>query len=289
MSDLGGTAVTSFGSTGLSNADASRGTAAERASLALKRLLLGSPLEPLAFGLSHQIAPLVRTALHPALSAIYYENNYQFKAVRRVVTPSMNCIDVGAHIGLFLRAFERFAPLGAHLAVEPLAWKAGPLRRKFPNATILQCALAERAGKSVFVEDLERSACSGLGAHWRARDEARDVREIAVDAQTLDAIALTGPPIGLIKLDVEGAETAVLKGGAGLIERDRPVILFECGASLAETDADENPFDVLTGRFGYRVFTVRNFVFGHADLTRDCFNFCRRYPATAFNFAAVPR
>jgi hypothetical protein len=36
--------------------------------------------------------------------------------------------------------------------------------------------------------------------------------------------------IDLLKIDVEGAELDVLRGGRNTIERDRPKILFECWA-----------------------------------------------------------
>jgi len=51
------------------------------------------------------------------------------------------------------------------------------------------------------------------------------VRRIKVAMRALDNLVL--PPTGFIKLDVEGHELAVLKGGKSLIIRDRPILLVE--------------------------------------------------------------
>lgn len=259
----------------------------ERLTLALKGCLLRTPAEPLAYFLSSELVPLVRTALDPASSGIHTDNKYLLQSIRKVAIPDMRCIDVGAHIGYFLRAFEKCAPGGRHIAVEPLARKARWLRMKFPNAQIFESALADRAGKSVFVENIEQSAYSGLRTHMSPDAAARPHREIQIDVRTLDDIAFEGPRVGMIKIDAEGAECAILRGGARLIARDRPVILFECGAREAPIDRLGAVYDELAAQ-GYCIYTARNFVLGGPRLTREAFDFCRTYPAITFNFVAAP-
>lgn len=38
-------------------------------------------------------------------------------------------------------------------------------------------------------------------------------------------------PIAFLKIDVEGAEAAVLRGAARLLGRDKPVVVFECASA----------------------------------------------------------
>jgi hypothetical protein len=57
------------------------------------------------------------------------------------------------------------------------------------------------------------------------RLEGVDMEAVEVVAQRLDGLPVG--PVGLVKIDVEGHETAVLRGAAGIIERDRPVFIIE--------------------------------------------------------------
>ncbi len=201
----------------------------------------------------------------------------------------MNCVDVGAHAGLFLRAFEKAAPGGRHSAVEPVAWKAALLRSKFPGVDIHQCALGKARGQASFSEILKKSGTSGLTEFAAPRDRDMGSRTYMIDVKTLDELTLNGPPIGMIKIDVEGAEGAVLLGAATMIQRDRPAILFESGAPAKGSESANDVFDLLRHRFDYRLTTVRNFVFGKSKIAgRDAFNYVRQYPATAYNFVALP-
>jgi FkbM family methyltransferase len=50
-------------------------------------------------------------------------------------------------------------------------------------------------------------------------------RSVPITARRLDGMGL--PPIGLVKIDVEGHEEAVLRGARGILERDRPNLMIE--------------------------------------------------------------
>jgi hypothetical protein len=54
---------------------------------------------------------------------------------------------------------------------------------------------------------------------------ALDVTEIVVPRRRLDSYSFAH--VGLIKIDVEGHELAVLEGGRDLIARDRPTLIIE--------------------------------------------------------------
>lgn len=67
--------------------------------------------------------------------------------------------------------------------------------------------------------------------------EGKECLEEVVPVHKLDTLDL--PPVGFIKIDVEGHESAVLAGAAQLIQRDRPALLIEIeekhtGRPLAE-------------------------------------------------------
>lgn len=255
----------------------------------LKMASLKSPLEQPALYYSTVIAPWLKSVATPHYSGVAFENKYQLEAVRRLARPGMHCIDVGAHAGFFLRAFEKSAPGGAHVAVEPVPWKAAMLRSKFPNVNVIECALGALPGEAPFVEILQRSGASSLSDYAPERSAAQETVEYAVEVKTLDEIALEGPPVGLIKIDVEGAEGAVILGASRIIDRDRPALMFESGSPKHDKGGASDVFELLKYRFGYRLTAVRNFVYGKSIIDdRSAFDYVRQFPATAFNFVALP-
>lgn len=61
-------------------------------------------------------------------------------------------------------------------------------------------------------------------------------------------------PVGLIKMDVEGHELRVLKGAKNLIERDRPLVLFEQGKM--DFTGGVSPVVELLREYGYAEFAT---------------------------------
>lgn len=124
-------------------------------------------------------------------------------------------LDVGAHIGLWAvqlaEHFEQVAAFEPHpdsfaALAENVAGKAVALH---------QYALGNEIGTTWLSE-------IGLAAHVAPAGENGTVE---IEVVNLDAIEL--PPIDFLKIDVEGFETFVLRGGARTIQRDRPVIVIE--------------------------------------------------------------
>jgi FkbM family methyltransferase len=70
-----------------------------------------------------------------------------------------------------------------------------------------------------------------------------------VDIRTLDSFNINN--VGFIKIDVEGNELEVIKGGKETIKaNNNPVILFE------SNDHDEVLFNYLMSEFGYKIIKV---------------------------------
>ena len=68
----------------------------------------------------------------------------------------------------------------------------------------------------------------------------------------------------LIKIDVEGADLPVLKGAVKLLERQKPVTLFEHGIGGSDFygTLPEHVFDLFQG-CGMRLFTMRKWLQSH--------------------------
>ena len=85
------------------------------------------------------------------------------EAMRRVLKPDSNCIDVGAATGEVLRFMQVLAPNGKLHAFEPIPSQAAELRARFPDVQVHELALSDETGQSDFfvVEDdpcIERAA-----------------------------------------------------------------------------------------------------------------------------------
>lgn len=163
--------------------------------------------------------------------------------------PGHAFIDVGAGIGATV-AWMRSRFSNAIRAYEPAPPTRAALRlsceaNRWSDVLIVPKALGAHAGVTT-LDVRPNSVLLPPGA--RPMEGTVEVPLATLDAETAD-----GPPIGFIKIDVEGYETEVLMGAARLIARDRPVLWIEAhprllaahGASLAEF------VDLLEARLGY--------------------------------------
>jgi FkbM family methyltransferase len=151
--------------------------------------------------------------------------------MERVLERGSNCVDVGCHRGQILDEMLRVAPEGTHYAFEPLPHLHEELERKYAghaNVKLHRLALSEAAGETTFQHVVTNPAYSGiLRRRYDRPDE--EVVEIHVKLARLDDVVPKDLPIRLVKIDVEGAELGVLKGGLGILRRSRPYVVFEHG------------------------------------------------------------
>jgi FkbM family methyltransferase len=145
--------------------------------------------------------------------------------------------DIGANLGFFsLVAARLVGPTGRVYAFEPAPENAEAIRRNaalnlVTNVTVVERAVSSRAGTArlQIVDDQSWSRLEEFGAHPGTE------RVLEVETVAIDDLVQSGelPPPALVKIDVEGAELAVLDGMRATIERQRPTIVCE----LHETNA----------------------------------------------------
>lgn len=131
-------------------------------------------------------------------------------------------IDVGAHIGLFSYWMARdFAVVHAF---EPLAAHECYWRQNVPardGVSFHRVALGDRSGW-VWIQPGQRSSGdAAIALDGRCPpDDARAVRLTRLDDYDVREV-------DLVKIDCEGFEPFVLRGGEAMLRRDRPVVLVE--------------------------------------------------------------
>jgi len=141
-------------------------------------------------------------------------------AVKSAPTGS-NFWDVGANVGLYALAFSRAAgPLGKVYAFEPIPMNVAALRRhlalnRIANVEVVAAAVGEQPG-------VLRMAPGEFNSEFHVSDDGG----IEVPAITLDGWReeKKAPLPSAVKIDVEGFETEVLRGGERSFREGSPVI-----------------------------------------------------------------
>lgn len=139
--------------------------------------------------------------------------------------PDRGAIDIGANNGKFSLAMSRRAAWCA--AFEPNPDYIARLRRALPKLQLHNCALGAQPGRATLSVPVVNGVAYGGFGRLAPTTVLADHphRRIEVQVRTLDSFALEN--VGLIKIDVEGFEEAVLEGAADTIARDRPILLIE--------------------------------------------------------------
>ena len=155
----------------------------------------------------------------------WFEDEMAF--MRRFLKPGMNAIDVGANYGVYgLTMAKAVGPGGRVVCIEPASETLAYLRlairhNGLANIDLRPCALSDEQGqrrlKFEASAELHRLAESGGGGGE------------LVEVDTLDRVAaeFADGALDVLKLDAEGEELNILKGGAGTLARQSPLVLFE--------------------------------------------------------------
>lgn len=142
----------------------------------------------------------------------------------RELKPGDVFYDIGANAGFFtLLGSKRVGPQGRVFSFEPLPENIGSVRAQLQlndvaNCEVVDAAVADRAGNVEFYEGEDTST-----AHLKRTDRG-DVgaAAIVVRAICLDEFVATSPAPDFIKMDIEGAELAALKGAERLLHGENP-------------------------------------------------------------------
>jgi FkbM family methyltransferase len=151
----------------------------------------------------------------------------------------------------------RLAPAGRHHAFEPLPHLSTKLKAHFPTACVHNFALSDRPGQALFYHVVNAYGYSGLRKRTKERP-GDQIEEFVVPVSTLDETLPNDQAVDLIKVDVEGAELQVFRGGRRTLAACRPHLLFEHGIGGANYfgTTPEMVYDFLVHELRYRIHAV---------------------------------
>ncbi|CAN5288749.1 hypothetical protein BH10PSE7_BH10PSE7_43470 [soil metagenome] len=180
------------------------------------------------------------------------EEDWLRRLVAGIAADKAVFIDIGAGIGYYSILVKKLRPRSQVFAVEPLPRHIEACKRNFvlndlpePPVTIVPAAIATTSGSALLTD-------GGYGSHLTP---APGASAITVDTMTLaDLVALTGAPVNIVKIDIQGYERDVLQESRGVlssgmldylvvgthsagIHRDIRTLLEDCGTVMFDDPA----------------------------------------------------
>lgn len=190
--------------------------------------------------------------------------DWRLLAVAKAVAwPGAHVIEIGANTGTeTLGLADIVGPAGRVTAFEPEVTNFGALRENvtqngFSHVRILALAVYDSIGMVSF-RSTDEANNSGRG--YINGDESLDHSDAEVNATTLDSLEPELGATALVTIDVEGAETAVLRGSEGFLRRHRPVLYVEASdTQLARFGSNLGELAARLRSLGYDPYEVCRF------------------------------
>lgn len=185
----------------------------------------------------------------------------QFAFLHSVLNRGMAFFDVGANDGLYsLFASKLCGPEGIVIALEPSRREFGRLQSNLrlnhtSNALPIRVAAWHRNGTATL--QVAEEAHAGHNTLGRFVYQTEKVADERVRTVRLDVLIKRRQihRVDVLKIDVEGAETAVLQGSVEMIQRDHPIVLVEAShPQLQSQGSSSGELLELVRAWGYRVY-----------------------------------
>ena len=158
--------------------------------------------------------------------------------VESLLEEGMTFIDIGAHVGLFtLPAIKWVGKSGRVVAFEPHPDNFAMLTRNV-NENNLKAELVNAAVSDVTGEVQLHASAFNSGDHQTYYSNGR--KGVGVTCITLDEFLQVGENIGLIKMDVQGAEAAAFHGMERVLKENKNIkIIWELSPSQLQNAGED--------------------------------------------------
>jgi FkbM family methyltransferase len=178
----------------------------------------------------------------------WFEKEIAF--VRRMLRPGMRAIDIGSNYGIYTLAMaQAVGPGGKIWAYEPASATARYLRatiarNDLANVEIIEAALSDRSGTGrLHVHAQTESSHLALGA------QGEDVLLTTLDTENS---VRQWEAIDFLKIDAEGGERDIIRGGETFFATQSPLVMFERRTVEGENEEAQAAFHAR----GYTLFKL---------------------------------
>ena len=172
-----------------------------------------------------------------------------FVQQKLITTRAPVIFDIGAHVGETAKLYRTRFPLASLHCFEPFPRSYHELSKVTAQDSLTIClelAVSSEVGQAIFNENANSRTNSFLSIAEQANDywgagTYQEISRIEVATTTVDEISrkLAIPHIDILKIDVQGAELAVLEGARNMFE-ERQVSLVYAELILRPTYIDQH-------------------------------------------------
>ncbi|RKU22402.1 hypothetical protein C6500_04370 [Candidatus Poribacteria bacterium] len=236
-----------------------------------KRFLLNltrdliTPDEPIAVFESKYGFRLKANLANPEHQYLYFYGTHDERHVvtklLKIIQPGDICWDIGANIGFYTCLLaSRVEDTGTVVAFEPALRTCGYLREnvalnRFANVTVVNKGLGDKAEqRSLYYSEarLAEGTASLKYANGRAASER-------VRLDTIDNLARELPVPDFIKIDVEGYQLEVLRGGEHCLKTHAPLLMAEL-KDVGETNRTLfGEIENYVADLGYQLYEIKKY------------------------------
>lgn len=164
--------------------------------------------------------------------------------ILELVKPGWTIIDIGAHVGYYSLLFaKQVGPQGHIFSFEPLQQNEKLLHENIAMNNyediieVVPMAVSDRTELQKLYLD---GSTSQAFIDSATREVGVDIKSCIVPCCSVDDffMLLGWPPIDLIKIDIEGAETKAIIGMKNVIKMHRPLLIIESHGEIAREGLD---------------------------------------------------
>lgn len=151
------------------------------------------------------------------------------------IRPGDCVVDVGAHTGLYTAFYATLTGTKGRVhsyEAHPLIFKS--LQKRFNHLSqvvVHHCAVSNSSNQKIAIQiypnRIDQESATVEKALMNKERMPGDTTMVEIETQKLDH--LEEPKVALIKIDVEGHEHAVISGATHLIQRQKPILIYEYG------------------------------------------------------------
>jgi len=153
--------------------------------------------------------------------------NYFFNLIKK--NEKVNIVDIGANVGLY-SLYAKYLPNSQFYSYEPYKFTYDLLNENIKlnnitNVNTYNIGLGDKKGKTILNVCLSNDGLNTMGTNPL---RFNDISSIEVEIDTLDNIFYNNNiKVDYIKIDTEGYEYNILKGGEKTIKKYKPIIQLE--------------------------------------------------------------
>ena len=187
-----------------------------------------------------------------------HDERHVITKLLKILKPGDICWDIGANIGFYTCLLAALVEdNGAVVAFEPASRTCGYLHEnvslnKFTNVTVVNMGLGDRQEQRP-LHYSEAGLAEGTASLKYAEGRAASER---VTLDTIDNLIRELPTPDFIKIDVEGYQLEVLRGGELLLKTHAPLLIAEL-KDVGETNhADFDALEKYIASLGYNLYEI---------------------------------